>query len=205
MSSNVAFKIASSDKLSASPKKTSIKKVLPNKMITNTKTLSTRREINNLPWIEKHRPGKINNVKIDSQIKKQIKKMIENKDCPNMILEGPPGVGKTSTIRCIAREMYGKYYKDMVLEMNASDERGIKIQESIENFRRAFVNVQEDDNVPTFRMVILDEADNMTDKAKHIISVHQSLMNMCKKLCRHPKGTRTCVLFEWQSSVVHRP
>lgn len=125
---------------------------------------------NCLPWIEKHRPKKINNVKVDDQIKKQIQKMVENRDLSNIILVGPPGVGKTSTLRCAARAIYGKHYKDMVLEMNASDDRGIKIQESIENFRRAYVDIREGDNVPSFRMVILDEADNMTDKAKHIIS-----------------------------------
>lgn len=133
---------------------------------------SQRNIINSLPWSEKHRPGKIVGVKIDENIKKQIQKMITNRDIPNIILEGPPGVGKTSTIKCIAREMYGKYYGYMVLEMNASDDRGIKIQESIENFRRAYVHIDDadKDKVPTFKMVILDEADNMTDKAKHIIS-----------------------------------
>jgi replication factor C subunit 2/4 len=132
-----------------------------------------RREIfNSLPWIEKHRPSKINSVKIDKQIKNQVEKMIDNKDLPNLILEGPPGVGKTSTIKCIARAIYGRYYKDMVLEMNASDDRGIKIQDLIENFRKAFVHIADEDKdtVPVFKMVILDEADNMTDKAKHIIS-----------------------------------
>src|SRR5439155_1629010 len=106
------------------------------------------------------------------RIKKQIAMMIVHKDLPNIILEGPPGVGKTSTIKCVARAIYGRYYNDMVLEMNASDDRGIKIQETIENFRRAFVHINDDDkdNVPLFKMVILDEADNMTDKAKHIIS-----------------------------------
>ena len=125
-----------------------------------------------LPWIEKHRPSKIYNVKLDDHIKKQIKKMIINFDIPNLILEGPPGVGKTSTIKCIAKEIYKKYYEYMVLEMNASDDRGIKIQESIENFRKAFVYIAEEDKltIPTFKMVILDEADNMTDKAKYIIS-----------------------------------
>lgn len=132
-----------------------------------------RREIfNSLPWIEKHRPSKIHSVKIDEQIKNQVEKMIENRDLPNIILEGPPGVGKTSTIKCIARAIYGRYYKDMVLEMNASDDRGIKIQDSIENFRKAYVQIADDDKgvIPVFKMVILDEADNMTDKAKHIIS-----------------------------------
>ena len=69
--------------------------------------------------------------------------------------------------------MYGKYYDDMVLEMNASDDRGIRIQETIENFRKAYVYISNEDKqiTPLFKIVILDEADNMTDKAKHIISV----------------------------------
>jgi replication factor C subunit 2/4 len=123
-----------------------------------------------LPWIEKHRPNKMVNIKLDNQIKSQIRKMIHMKEIPSLILEGPPGVGKTSTIRCIAREIYGKYYNDMVLEMNASDDRGIKIQDSIENFRKSYVQIAKEDKIPKFKMVILDEADNMTDKAKHIIS-----------------------------------
>lgn len=133
---------------------------------------SAKNDKSTLPWIEKHRPGKIGNIKIDEQIKIQVEKMIKRRDVPNIILEGPPGVGKTSTIKCIARDIYGRYYKDMVLEMNASDDRGIKIQEPIESFRKAFVHINEEDKIkiPRFKMVILDEADNMTDKAKHIIS-----------------------------------
>jgi replication factor C subunit 2/4 len=132
-----------------------------------------RKEIfNSLPWIEKHRPNKINNVKVDEHIKAQIMMMIVHRDLPNIILEGPPGVGKTSTIKCVAHAIYGIYYSSMVLEMNASDDRGIKIQETIENFRRSYVHINENDkdDVPSFKMVILDEADNMTDKAKYIIS-----------------------------------
>ena len=134
--------------------------------------ISVRDDRSTLPWIEKHRPGKLGNIKIDEQIKIQVEKMIKSHDVPNIILEGPPGVGKTSTIKCIARDIYGRYYRDMVLEMNASDDRGIKIQEPIESFRKAFVHINEDDKhkIPRFKMVILDEADNMTDKAKHIIS-----------------------------------
>jgi replication factor C subunit 2/4 len=141
--------------------------VLSDNDINNNNNIST------LPWIEKHRPSRMKNVKVDEQIKKQIVKMIVNRDLPNIILEGPPGVGKTSTIKCVAREMYRSYYEYMVLEMNASDDRGIRIQDSIENFRKAHVHIKDDDkdSTPTFKMVILDEADNMTDKAKHIISL----------------------------------
>lgn len=125
-----------------------------------------------LPWVEKYRPRNIDIVSINSLIKNQIKQMINNRHMPNIILVGPPGVGKTSTIRCVAKELYGKYYNQMVLEMNASDDRGIKIQESINNFLKAYVHIKDADTkvVAPFKMVILDEADNMTDKAKHIIS-----------------------------------
>lgn len=134
---------------------------------TNRKEL-----INSLPWTEKYRPKKINYVSLDKHIKNQIKHMIEKRDIPNVIFEGSTGVGKTSTIKCIAKELYKKYHKRMVLEMNASDDRGIKIQELIENFRRVYVHINDEDkdDIAKFKLIILDEADNMTDKAKHIIS-----------------------------------
>jgi replication factor C subunit 2/4 len=126
----------------------------------------------NLPWIEKYRPNKIENIMLDGPLKKRIQKMIVQRDIPNIILQGTPGIGKTSTIKCIAKEMYGKYYKHMVLDVNASDNRGIKIQNLIENFRKTCVSIKEEDkeSIAKFKLVILDEADNMTDKARHIIS-----------------------------------
>lgn len=127
---------------------------------------------NSLPWVEKYRPKKIENVSLDRNIKQQIKKMIEDRDIRNIILEGPSGVGKTSTVRCIAREIFGKYYSRKVLEINASDDRGIKIQNPIDIFHRAYVHIDKEDHgkIPNFKLVILDEADNMTDKAKHNIT-----------------------------------
>jgi replication factor C subunit 2/4 len=136
--------------------------------------MTTKRSIiyNSLPWVTKYQPPTIDSVNIDSLIKKQIEKMINNKYMPNIILVGPPGVGKTSTVRCVAKDMYHKYYNHMVLEMNASDDRGIKVQETINNFLKVYVHINDDDkkNVAPFKLVILDEADNMTDKAKHIIA-----------------------------------
>uniref|UniRef100_A0A6C0BEP3 AAA+ ATPase domain-containing protein n=1 Tax=viral metagenome TaxID=1070528 RepID=A0A6C0BEP3_9ZZZZ len=134
--------------------------------------------MDSLPWIEKYRPTNFDNVKLNDIIKKQINKMISLHDMPNIILEGPSGVGKTTTIKCIARQLYGKYYSKMVLEMNASDERGIKtydrgikIYDVIENFRRSYVVIEDKhiSRIPKFKMIILDEADNMTEKAQYNI------------------------------------
>jgi ATP-dependent Lon protease, bacterial type len=38
-------------------------------------------------------------------------------------LKGPPGIGKTSSILCLARALHKDKVKDAVLELNASDER----------------------------------------------------------------------------------
>jgi replication factor C subunit 2/4 len=44
-----------------------------------------------------------------------------------MILAGPPGVGKTSSILCLARAILGDKYSEAVKELNASDDRGIDV------------------------------------------------------------------------------
>ena len=42
-------------------------------------------------------------------------------------VQGSPGIGKTTCVMALAREMLGDAVKDGVLELNASDERGIDV------------------------------------------------------------------------------
>ena len=124
----------------------------------------------NLPWTEKYRPRSLHEIILDKRIKDQLISMSITNEIPNVIFEGPPGVGKTSTVRCLARAVYGNYYGIKVLELNASDERGVKIQQIIENFRRSHIHVKRGDTVAPYKLVILDEADNITEKAMHILN-----------------------------------
>lgn len=126
-------------------------------------------------WIEKYRPIKLDDIIADKNIKKEMEIIIKNKDIPNMIFTGTPGIGKTTTILCIAKMLYGKYFKDTVLELNASDDRGIKTINSgvIGNFCHFKLPYTDEDKDKycKHKLIILDESDNMTEKVLPIISM----------------------------------
>ena len=127
-----------------------------------------------IPWIEKYRPRLIDNIVVDNTIMREIKNMVKNKDIPNMILTGTPGIGKTTTLLCLAYELYGPHVKEAVLELNASDDRGIQsINSSVINFCNYLLSYKDDKKCKyaKHKLIIFDEADNMTDKALPIISM----------------------------------
>ncbi|KAI1931630.1 Subunit of heteropentameric Replication factor C (RF-C) [Ophidiomyces ophidiicola] len=94
----------------------------------------------NLPWVEKYRPNTLDEVSGHQDILATINRFIESKRLPHLLLYGPPGTGKTSTILALARRIYGnKNMRQMVLELNASDDRGIDVvREQIKTFASVF-------------------------------------------------------------------
>lgn len=56
-----------------------------------------------------------------------VKRLVSENRLPHVLFYGPPGTGKTSTILAVARQLYGGAMSNMVLELNASDDRGINI------------------------------------------------------------------------------
>jgi replication factor C subunit 2/4 len=125
--------------------------------------------MNNLPFSEKYRPKKLEDLVLDEIIYTKIKNIIKNKEIPNIIFTGKSGVGKTSTIHSIARLIYPKEYHDSVIELNASDDRGIKsVHDTIINFCKRKVDFKE--GYAQHKLLILDEADNITPKAQKLIN-----------------------------------
>jgi len=119
-----------------------------------------------LPWVEKYRPTNSDDILLDPFIKEKINKMVETKTIPTMIITGEPGTGKTSTILFLAKTLYGDSYNDSVLELNASDDRGLSIiNNTIYPFCKKHVN-----NSLGYKLVILDEADSITQKAQNVLS-----------------------------------
>jgi len=91
--------------------------------------------MNNIPWNEKYRPKKLNELLYNEEIKNIINNFINNKNIPNIILYGPSGIGKTSLVNILINSLYLNN-KDMVLELNNSDDRGINIIRNIRDYAR---------------------------------------------------------------------
>lgn len=133
-----------------------------------------------LPWIEKYRPTNIDDLIMNDIDYKRIKQIISDRNMPNIIITGIPGIGKTTTVKCIARELLGDYIKDALIELNASDERGIKSINETNLFCKKMINNKNGD-APFHKIILLDEADNMTSKAQKIVN---SLMDTHYKTTR---------------------
>ena len=129
----------------------------------------------NIPWVEKYRPRKIDNILDQNEIIMTLKDCLQkDQSLPHMLFYGPPGTGKTTTALALCNQLYGpNYIKDRVLELNASDERGIKIvREKIKSFAKRKVNTDIEEEYkkkypcPSYKIIILDEADAMTDESQ---------------------------------------
>lgn len=118
----------------------------------------------NLPWVEKYRPKKLDNIVGHEHIVATLKEFLKEKDMHHLLFYGPPGTGKTSAIISTVNEFYGNNFSTMVLELNVSNKRGIDtVRDDILNF----VSVKGCQN--SLKMVILDETDAMTDDAQCVL------------------------------------
>ena len=116
-------------------------------------------------WTEKYRPSKFSEIKGQHDIIKHIKAFVEQKNMPHLMFAGPAGVGKTTTALVIAKELFGSGWRENLLELNASDERGIDI---IRHKVKDFARTRAIGNVP-FKIIYLDEADALTKEAQQAL------------------------------------
>lgn len=129
-------------------------------------------------WAEKYRPTVLDEMWNQTEIVSRLKSFVKDRNLPHLLFVGPAGTGKTTGILALARDLYGPAYKSYILELNASDERGINvIREKVKNFARTAAIASE---VP-FKILIMDEADSLTSAAQHAL---RRTMEIYTRTCR---------------------
>jgi len=147
-----------------------------NQPIQETQELTPKEEISEKPgrtppsgqttiWTEKYRPEQFEEVVGQEDIVKRVKNLTNTLNVPHMLFAGPAGTGKSTLAVIVAKQLFGEYWKENYLELNASDARGIDV---VRQEVKSFARTKSLGDVP-FKIIFLDEADALTKEAQQAL------------------------------------
>ena len=106
-------------------------------------------------WVEKYRPQTIEDCILPDSIKKTFQEFLNKGEIPNMLLSGPPGVGKTTVAKALCKQLGVDYYV-----VNGSDEG--RFLDTVRNNAKNFASTVSLTSQSRHKVIIIDEADNTT-------------------------------------------
>ena len=124
------------------------------------KQLIHKNDVFKKPLVEKYRPKTFEDIIFNTFLSKKFNSMLQNNIIQDMILTGEPSTGKTSTALFLGNKLFNT---NNILELNASDDRGLNV---ITNLILPFCKKKTE----YLKLIILDEADSITNKAQQILS-----------------------------------
>jgi replication factor C subunit 2/4 len=131
-----------------------------------------------LPLVEKYRPNNLDEIVGHHDNILRLKTIAERRNMPNLMLVGSPGTGKTTSILCLAQTLIGSNLKEGLLELNASNDRGVEvIQSTVKNFAQGLVQLPPG----IHKIIFFDEIDSMTAGAQQAM---KNIMESCHNTTR---------------------
>ena len=113
-------------------------------------------------WVEKYRPKTIEECILPDGIKKTFRDFLSSGEIPNMLLSGPPGIGKTTVAKAMCSELGADFYV-----INGSDEG--RFLDTVRNNAKNFASTVSLTSEKSHKVIIIDEADNTTSDVQLLL------------------------------------
>ena len=113
-------------------------------------------------WVEKYRPQQIDECILPDHIKKTFQDFVNQGEIPNMLLSGPPGIGKTTVAKALCKQLGVDYYV-----INGSDEG--RFLDPVRNNAKNFASTVSLTSQSKHKVIIIDEADNTTSDVQLLL------------------------------------
>ena len=125
-------------------------------------------------WVEKYRPQKIDECILPENIKKTFSDFLNKGEIPNMLLSGPPGVGKTTVAKALCNQLGVDYYV-----INGSDEG--RFLDTVRNNAKNFASTVSLSSDSKHKVINIDEADNTTSDVQLLLRASiEEFSNNCR-------------------------
>ena len=113
-------------------------------------------------WVEKYRPKTIEECILPKRTKQTFQDFVEKGEIPNMLLSGPPGIGKTTVAKALCHQLGADYYV-----INGSDEG--RFLDTVRNNAKNFASTVSLTSESKHKVIIIDEADNTTSDVQLLL------------------------------------
>ena len=125
-------------------------------------------------FCEKYRPQVIDDCILPDETKKTFKEFVAKGEIPNLLLAGPPGIGKTTIAKALCNELGADYYV-----INGSDEG--RFLDTVRNQAKNFASTVSLTGSSKHKVIIIDEADNTGNDVQLLLRANiESFYNNCR-------------------------
>jgi DNA polymerase III delta prime subunit len=117
---------------------------------------------NDFLWVEKYRPQKVSDCILPKTVRETFQNFVDRGEIPNLLLCGPPGIGKTTIAKALCNELGVDFYV-----INGSDEG--RFLDTVRNQAKNFASTLSLQGTGKHKVIIIDEADNTTNDVQLLL------------------------------------